>query len=231
MRQHPGLILLVGLGLIPYAIPALAENNSLKLLSISYDAKELISQAENNALTRVTGVELQQTNKGLQVILKTPPGQAKLVPLILPDRNNLVIDILDATLAFSIRNGITKTNPAPGISQVRVTKVDATSIRVTIAGAKQAPRAEVVPSRQNLVLSVIPQVTAQSKPEQEIEIVVTGQAQEDNYAVPNSNVGTRTDAAIKDVPQSIQVIPQQVIKDQGETELNDALRNASGISQ
>ncbi|MGL5079367.1 MAG: TonB-dependent siderophore receptor, partial [Waterburya sp.] len=88
-----------------------------------------------------------------------------------------------------------------------------------------------VPSRQNLVLSVIPQATAPSNPQQEIEIVVTGQAQEDNYAVPNSNVGTRTDAAIKDVPQSIQVIPQQVIKDQGETELNDALRNASGISQ
>ncbi|MGL5835280.1 MAG: TonB-dependent siderophore receptor [Waterburya sp.] len=231
MRQHSGLILLVGLGLIPYAIPALAENNSLKLLSISHDAKELISQAENNTLTRVTGVELQQTKQGLQVILKTPPGQAKLVPLILPDKNNLVIDILDATLAFSIRNGVTKTNPAPGISEVRVSEIDATSIRVIIAGAKQAPRAEVVPSRQNLVLSVIPQVTAQSKPEQEIEIVVTGQAQEDNYAVPNSNVGTRTDAAIKDVSQAIQVIPRKVIEDQGASDIEDVLRNASSVSQ
>jgi iron complex outermembrane recepter protein len=49
--------------------------------------------------------------------------------------------------------------------------------------------------------------------------------------VPNANVGTRTDAEIKDVPQSIQVIPQQVLEDQGETELNDALRNVSGVSQ
>lgn len=48
--------------------------------------------------------------------------------------------------------------------------------------------------------------------------------------MPNSSIGTRTDAAIKDVPQSIQVIPQQVIKDQGETDFNDALRNVSGVS-
>lgn len=116
-----------------------------------------------------------------------------------------------------------------GISEVRVSEIDATSIRVTIAGAKQVPRAEIVPSRQNLVLSVISQATAQSKPEQEIEIVVTGQREEDNYAVTDSNVETRTDTAIKDVPQSIQVIPQQVLKDQGENDFNDALRNVSGV--
>jgi iron complex outermembrane recepter protein len=187
--------------------------------------------AQSSQLTKVTGVEVKQTPLGLQVILKTPPGQDKLVPLILPEGNNLVIDLLDATLAFSIRNGVTQTNPVPGIKEVRVSKIDAMSIRVTIAGEKQAPSAEVVPSRQDLVLSVTSKVTAQAKPEQEIEIVVTGEREGDNYAVPNSSVGTRTDAKIKDVPQSIQVIPQQVIKDQGRTEINEVLRNVSGITQ
>ncbi len=192
--------------------------------------ENLAQNSQQAEITKVTGVEVKQTPKGLQLILTTPPGQAKLVPLILPVGNNLEIELLDATLAFSIRNGVTKTNPAPGISEVRVSKVDATSIRVTIAGAKQVPKAEIVPSRQNLVLSVISSgVTAQSKPEKEIEIVVTGQREEDNYAVPNSNAGTRTDAELRDIPQSIQVIPQQVIKDQGATKLEDTLRNVPGV--
>ncbi|MGF1482159.1 MAG: AMIN domain-containing protein [Cyanophyceae cyanobacterium] len=48
-------------------------------------------------MTRVTGVEVIQTDEGLELILKTPAGQ-QLVPLIFPQGNNLIIDILDATL-------------------------------------------------------------------------------------------------------------------------------------
>ncbi|PSB06722.1 TonB-dependent siderophore receptor [Pleurocapsa sp. CCALA 161] len=232
MKKYRSLLLFLVLFLGSWTIPGLAENkNPEELLSVSRNAQDLLSQAENNTLTRVTRVEFKQTPKGLQLILTTPPGQPKLVPLILPEGNNLVIDLLDATLAFSIRNGVTKTNPASGIKEVRVRKVDATSIRVTIAGAKQVPRAEIVPSRQNLVLSVTPEATAQTQADEEIEIVVTGEREEDNYAVPNATVGTRTDTPIKDVPQSIQVIPRQVIEDQGRTEINEALRNASGITQ
>jgi iron complex outermembrane recepter protein len=220
-----------GLFSLLVAPTALAEQSKSEELSVSRSAKELLSQAENNTLTRVTGIEVKQTPSGVQVVLKTPPGQPKLVPLILPEGNNLVVDILDATLAFSIRNGVTQTNPAPGIKEVRVTKIDATSIRVNIAGEKQAPSAEVVPSKQDLVLSVTPEATAQTEADEEIEIVVTGEREEDNYTVPNSSVGTRTDTPIKDIPQSIQVIPQQVIKDQGETDFNDALRNVSGVAK
>jgi hypothetical protein len=154
---------------------------------VSTSARDLLEQeargqelAQNpqQALTRVTGVEVKPTPSGVQVILKTPSGQPKLVPLILPDGNNLVVEILDATLAFSIRNGVTQTNPAPGIKEVRVSKIDATSIRVTIAGEKQAPSAEVVPGRQDLVLSVTPKAIAQTQADEEIEIVVTGEREE-----------------------------------------------------
>jgi iron complex outermembrane recepter protein len=242
MGKYQSLLLFLSLCLGGWATPVWAEKLEVKsqksevgvqgLHPLSHKS-QVTSQnlAQSSQITRVTGVEVKQTPAGVQVILKTPPGQAKLVPLILTEGNNLVIDLLDATLAFSIRNGVTQTNPAPGISEVRVTKIDATSIRVTIKGGSQAPSAEVVPSRQDLVLSVTPKATAKAKPEEEIEIVVTGEREEDNYAVPNSNVGTRTDTPIKDVPQSIQVIPRQVIEDQGATELNDLLLNVPGVSQ
>jgi iron complex outermembrane recepter protein len=181
-------------------------------------------------VTRVTGVEVKQTNQGLEVILKTAVGGTKLVPLILPEGNNLVIDILDANLAFSIRNGVTKASPAPGIKTVKLSKVDDSSIRLTITGAKQAPRAEVIPSKQNLVLSINPQgSTAQQAPDEEIEVIATGQGAEDEYFVPDASTATRTNTAILDIPQSIQVIPQQVIEDQQAIGLDEVLSNVSGV--
>jgi iron complex outermembrane recepter protein len=191
-------------------------------------AADLVAQGN---LTRVTGVEINQTKSGLELVLKTAAGGTKLVPLILPEGNNLVIDILDATLAFSIRNGITKTNPATGIKTVQLAKVDQNSIRLTITGSKQAPKAEVIPSRQNLVLSINPQgATAQTEPDQEIEIISTGEAAEDEYFVPDADIGGRIDSPLRDVPQSIQVIPQQVIEDQQAIALEEVLRNSASVT-
>ncbi|MEH2061966.1 MAG: Plug domain-containing protein [Nostoc sp.] len=39
-----------------------------------------------------------------------------------------------------------------------------------------------------------------------------------------------TDTPIRDIPASMQVIPQQVIKDQQITRLDEALRNVSGVT-
>jgi iron complex outermembrane recepter protein len=115
-----------------------------------------LAQNSRQTLTRVTGVEVKQTDKGLELILQTVAGSERLVPLILPEGNDLVIDILDATLAFGIRNGVEQLNPAEGITKVTVNKIDENSIRVRITGETQAPSAEVVPG-SNLVLSVTPE--------------------------------------------------------------------------
>ncbi|PSB07476.1 TonB-dependent siderophore receptor [Pleurocapsa sp. CCALA 161] len=184
-------------------------------------------------VTRVTGVEVVQTEEGLELVLETAAGSERLVPLILPEGNDLVIDILDATLAFSIRNGVTEINPAPGISRVAVNRVDDNSIRVTITGENQNPSADVVPGRDDLVLSVTPQdTTAEQEPDEEIEVIATGErgTENDDYVVPDATTATRTDTPLKDIPQSIQVVPQQVIEDQQANSLEDALRNVSGVS-
>jgi iron complex outermembrane recepter protein len=172
----------------------------------SISAQDLLAQ--QNPVTRVMGVELNQTNKGLEVILKTAAGGERLVPLILPEGNNLVIDILDATLAFGIRSGVTKTNPVDGIKTVKLAKVDESSIRLTITGQTQAPTAEVIPSPQNLVLSINPQGnTAQQTPDQEIEIIATGEGENNDYFVPDVSSATRSNTPILDTPQSVQVVP------------------------
>jgi iron complex outermembrane recepter protein len=196
--------------------------------SPSYSSVDLLTQ---NNLTRVTGVEVKQTQEGLELILETAAGSERLVPLILPEGNDLVIDILDATLAFNMRNGVEKLNPAEGITKVTVNKVDETSIRVRIAGENQTPSAEVVPGRDNLVLNIAPERgTAQQAPDEEIEIIATGEGEEDGYNVPNASTATKTDTPLRDIPQSIQVVPQQVLEDRNVRSVTEALETVSGVS-
>jgi iron complex outermembrane recepter protein len=210
--------------------------------NLSTSARDLLIQQEKEAnnknttsnliaqgITRVTGVEVKQIDRGLELILQTVAGSERLVPLILPEGNDLVIDILDATLAFDIRNGVEEVNPAEGINKITVNKIDESSIRVRITGETQTPSAEVVPG-SNLVLSVTSEgATTGQAPDEEIEIIATGEAEEERYNPSNASTATRTDTPLRDVPQSIQVIPQKVIEDQGITRIGDALRNVSGV--
>ncbi|MGF1588551.1 MAG: TonB-dependent siderophore receptor [Pleurocapsa sp.] len=190
-----------------------------------------ISNLIAQGITRVTGVQVNQTESELELILQTAAGEQKLVPLILPEGNNLVIDLLDATLALPAGDEFKQTNPAPGIREITVTQIDESNVRLTITGENQAPSAEVVPSAQNLVLNITPEATAQQTPDEEIEVIATGEGEvEDNYTVPEATTATRTDTPLKDIPQSIQVVPQQVIEDQQANRLEDALRNVSGVS-
>ena len=188
-------------------------------------ATDLLAQG----VTRVTGVTVNQTESGLELILETATRSKRLVPLILPQGNDLVIDILDATLAFSIRNGVSELNPAPGISEITVGKADGNSIRVRITGENQTPSAEVVPGQDNLVLSIVPSGATTEEPDEEIEVIATGEAEDDDYNFTDASVGTRTDTPTRDVPQSIQVVPQEVIEDQQVNNVTDALRNVPGI--
>ena len=134
----------------------------------------------------------------MQVILKTEGKQ--LVPLILPEGNSLAIDILDATLALPTGDRYRETNPAPGIESIALTPVDATSIRLTITGESQAPDAEVLPSNENLILSITPEaVETADESIEEINVVVTA---------------TRTAEDESDVDRSVTVIGKDELEDQ-----------------
>jgi iron complex outermembrane recepter protein len=241
------------LGVLALGQPAKAElkknqintnNNQLnvdKSRIVSRSAKDLFALEEAEVqrkfttsyliaqgVTRVTGVELNQTDSGLEIIFKTVAGSQKLVPLILPEENKLVIDLLDATLATE--NELREINPAPGIAEINIIKIDESSIRLTITGEKQTPQAEVVPD-SNLVLNVTSQETMRGQtPDEEIEIIATGEAETDNYYVPEASSATRTDAEIRDIPQSVQIIPQRIIKDQQITGIEEVVDNVSGVT-
>jgi iron complex outermembrane recepter protein len=75
-----------------------------------------------------------------------------------------------------------------------------------------------------------PQSVTNAAPKVLPKLVITGKAEDRAaYAVTDAATATKTDTPIILTPVSIQVIPQQVLKDQQITRLGDALNNVSGV--
>jgi iron complex outermembrane recepter protein len=179
------------------------------------------------AQVQVTGVRVTPTETGLEITLETS------VPLEAPSTsvvgNALIADISNAVLALPDGEEFQQANPIEGIALVSVTSLPDNRVRVAITGVNAPPIATVRAEAQGLLLSVAPGTEAAEGAEEAIQVVVTGE-QEESYRVPTTSTATRTEAFPLDVPQSIQVIPQEVLEDQGITQIGEALRNISGIS-
>ncbi|MEH2393760.1 MAG: TonB-dependent siderophore receptor [Nostoc sp.] len=202
-------------------------------------------------VTQVTGVKANPTDKGVEVILQTSKGQQ----LQLVNRSagsNFITDIPNAQLRLASGEAFTfrSEKPIAGVTQITVTNLDANTIRVTVTGEVGVPTVELFDSPDEGIIfsvaSTAPSTPSQQQPQtqqstnqtqpnqpsasgdQPIELVVTGE--QDGYRVPDSTTATRTDTPQRDIPQSIQVIPQQVIKDQQITRISDAVRNVSGVT-
>ncbi len=62
------------------------------------------------------------------------------------------------------------------------------------------------------------------------EVEIFGR-KENQYKNTNSFSGTKTETALKDIPQSISYVTKELIQDQGAYNINDAVKNISGITQ
>ena len=76
--------------------------------------------------------------------------------------------------------------------------------------------------------SVVPTVFAQST-DSLPQVQVSGARTNDAYVAPTSVSGTKTEAPLRDVPQTINVVPAQVIRDQAAGSLQDVLKNVPGL--
>ncbi|NWF58198.1 MAG: AMIN domain-containing protein [Fischerella sp.] len=94
-------------------------------------------------VTKITDVQLKTANGGINLILKTSSGSR---PQIFTTQRGktLVADIINTQLRLPQGNSFRKENPAPGITSIEVTQLDANSIRVLVIGADSAPSSQPV---------------------------------------------------------------------------------------
>ena len=189
---------------------------------------EWLAQIEASRV-QITGVRLEETTAGLQIILETAEGELT-APTTTVSGNALIAEILNAVLALPEGDEFQQFEPAEGIALVQVTELPDDRVQVVITGTDVAPTAEITATETGLTLSLAPGVAAADVVDDEaLRVVVTGE-EGSRYFEPEATTGTRTDTPLRDIPQSIQVIPQEVLEDQQVTQLDDALRNVSGVT-
>ncbi|MCL6433964.1 MAG: TonB-dependent siderophore receptor [Leptolyngbyaceae cyanobacterium HOT.MB2.61] len=187
--------------------------------------KAWVAQIEA-ATVQVTGVKLERSETGLDIVLETAEGKPLQVDAtkFRAEGNRLIAEIPNAVLALPEGQAFSAENPTADIASVQVVQQDPNKIRVSVAGTSAPPTTEVTLKTGGLAYSLNP---AADEPDE--EIVVTGDRQ-DGYNPLNSSTATGTDTPIRDIPFSIQVVPQQVLQDRNVTELGDALETVGGVS-
>lgn len=190
--------------------------------------KEWLAQMEEapkQPLVRVIGVKLNQTKTNLEIVLEMVDGKPLQVDAskFRTEGNTLIADIPNAVLALPDGRPFQASNLTSDVANISVTQQDASTIRVSVVGDKAPPKTEVVLKVGALAYSL------NQDDEDDEEIVVTGD-RPSRYSAPNASTATRTNTPIRDVPQSIQVIPRQVLQDQNVIELREALKNVSGVA-
>ena len=83
-----------------------------------------------------------------------------------------------------------------------------------------------------LISSAFWSLAAQAQQSSAVELdAVTVESSEEGYQPTRNSSALRNDAPMLEVPQAVNVVTEQVLRDQGARSLDDALQNISGISQ
>ncbi|MBW4495030.1 MAG: AMIN domain-containing protein [Oscillatoria princeps RMCB-10] len=103
----------------------------------------LVAQAPATAApTQVTGVQVRQTSRGVEVFLQTQNGERPQIFTVVRG-NDLVADVINTELRLPQGNGFRQDNPYPGIASIVVNQLDANSIRVTVTGTGSPPVGQI----------------------------------------------------------------------------------------
>lgn len=106
--------------------------------------------------TQVTAVQLKPTDQGVNVFLKTAPGERPQV-FAVNHNGSWTADITGTQLRLPNSGSFSQENPAPGITRITVAQVDPNSVRVTAIGNRKVLVGQVDrPKQGGLVFSLSP---------------------------------------------------------------------------
>ncbi|MCP9928792.1 TonB-dependent siderophore receptor [Cyanobium sp. CH-040] len=204
---------------------AQVPEDGVRAPGVAWTRKDWLAQNET-ARAVITGVQVSETPEGLTVELVSDrtltAGPTRV------EGNALVTDIPNAVLNLDNQDAAEQFAPAEGIALVQVTGMPDGSVRLSITGTEGPPTAQVISTAGNLVLSLRPGMAQASRDEDAIQIGVTGQG-DDGYQVPDASVGSRTPTPLRNLPFSVQVVPQRLLQDRDVQGLNEALRTVVGV--
>ena len=204
------------------------DNLSLEdLESAATTIDEWMAQIAQASTVQITNVQLDEMAEGVELILEASgelgsPEQSVTGNAVIADIPNAVLVLPDSDEFFA-------SEPVEGVALINITNLPDSRVRIVITGIDAPPTVEISAGATSLMLGVTPGVATVEMPDDDsIQIVVTGE--QDSYLTPNATTATRTDTPLRDIPQSIQVIPRQVLEDQQVIRVEEALNNVSGVT-
>nr|WP_242034058.1 type IV pilus secretin family protein [Coleofasciculus sp. FACHB-542] len=107
------------------------------------------------AATQVTAVQLNPTDNGVEVMLKTSEGDRSGKDTVLRPQmftlsrgNELTADVLNARLSLPEGDSFRQENPAPGIESIVVSQREDNSVRVTVSTANSKPTGQISQNKE-----------------------------------------------------------------------------------
>ena len=202
-----GLAIILAIFINQQALAVTKEDHQITQLSDIQlphtSVKEWLAQQEQSTIL-VTGIKLNQTANGLEVVLETSASD-KLQATTKIEGNSFIANIPNAQMRLASGNTFRQEKPVAGITEVLAANQNANSILITVVGTTQAPKVELSDSAEGLVLGVTPttpetqpSASSQKPNEPDIELLVTAQKRPEDA---------------QDVPISVTVIPRQEIED------------------
>lgn len=207
----------------PHSVAEMPSYNEMAQPATTVE--EWLAQIEVS-LTQITGVQIEETATGLQIVLETAEGE--LATLTTQTVGNaLIADIPNAVLALPEGDSFEQFEqfePAEGIALVQVTNEPGDQVRIVITGTDAPPVGDVTATGLAVTLGE----AVASTEDDVIQLVVTGE-EDEGYNPSNASTATLTDTPLQDIPQSIQVVPQQVIEDRNVRTVIEAVETVSGV--
>jgi iron complex outermembrane recepter protein len=182
---------------------------------------------QESAITTITDLQLRNTPEGLVVELISDRPVA--LGTSRTQGNALIAEIPNAVLNLANPELAEQFGPAEGIALVQVTALTDSSVQIAITGSDGPPNIQTRTAAGNLVLTVVPGLAQAGEAEESIQISVVGEG-ETGYRVPSASVGSRTDTPLRDLPFSVQVVPQELLEDRQVQSVNEALRTVVGVT-
>ncbi|HKQ25579.1 MAG TPA: TonB-dependent siderophore receptor [Burkholderiales bacterium] len=110
---------------------------------------------------------------------------------------------------------------APGIGQREASRSGWLPVGAILTGMALAPMHSIAQET-----GTVAQASESTLP----EVEVTSAAEQEGFRTESTSTATRTETPLRDIPQTVNLVPQSVIRSQGATSLVDALRNVPGIA-
>jgi len=161
-------------------------------------------------VAQITGVQLNPTREGLEVLLETTAGASTLVQSS-QSGSRWIAEINNAQLTLPQGGFFRQDNPTAQITSVTVQTLDGNRVQIVVAGNGAAPTGQVfLREGQGLVAALNTSLTEEPKS------APASEATQDLAPIELVVTATRTEEPVAKVPRSLTVINREQIEEQAQ---------------